>query len=151
MRKETQIVISMAVLLILALTILLLFNPDGSMPTGLAVYAPDRDMTNTTTVYSVVPITKVGLDYSFDEYEEIVSKAKEMVEDCRGKSDPGPNYAALEYCIEQHMGLLWSVEGSEGTYYLFKVIGLQKVRQYDPNSKRVLDKELTYRFALDFS
>lgn len=150
--RQKQLVIGMAIILLMALLIMGLFSPEGVTMTGFATLSTDRNMENTTTVYSVVPITRVDMDYSLDEYEEIVSKAKEMVKDCRGKSEPGSNYyATLENCIEEHMSVLWSIEGSDDTYYMFKVIGVNTVRQYNPDKNKVIDEEITYRFALDFS
>jgi hypothetical protein len=143
--KKRQLVWGMAIILVAALMVLSLTSFDGANSiTGLLTDPGDRDMTNVTIVYSVVPITRVEAGYSFDEYEELVSESRELVEECRASAD-------IAVCIADNLGAGWTQAGSEGTFYMFEVTGDQKTRQYDTAERKIIEKNIGYRFALDFS
>jgi hypothetical protein len=146
--REKQLVFGMAAVLIAVLMILSIASFDGtSTITGLLTASGGRDMTNLTTLYSVVPITRVQTGYELGEYDRIVFEAKTLVEKCRFLA----NLTETDICIATNLEAGWTKLGSEDTFYQFEVVSGQKARAYDEDQKKITEKDIIYKFALDFS
>ena len=144
--KERYLVLGMAAILIASFLILLMPAERENPLTGMAS-ASERNIAETgdvRTTYSVIHITRIETGYRFSEYEELSESAKELVDDCRGSSD-------IASCIASDMESGWTMVGSDGTVCLFEVTGSQNQRVYDEAEKKIIEKPLLYKFALDFS
>jgi hypothetical protein len=103
-----------------------------------------RDMRNLSFAYSVVPVTEVRIAYSLEEYDTLVSEAEDLLRLCSGSNE-------TDTCLRDHLTAGWTIDGNESSVYLFTVVGSHKLPFYDESQKEVIDQEVSYRFALDFS
>jgi hypothetical protein len=135
----------MAMVMLMALILLSSVRWDSFGITGFQVAEPEpRDYRGLSSVYSVVPLTRITVDYSFSEYAEIVADAKELITQCAGST-------TLEDCVTSHLPSGWTMEGEDGPYVMFSVKSAYKLPQYDEATQKVEYKEIEYRFALDFT
>jgi hypothetical protein len=99
---------------------------------------------NLPSTYSVIPISEISIDYSFSEYPQLVTEAKRLVSKCAGREN-------VTECLDIYLKRGWSVAGNEGNIYKFDVTGSQKLPMHDETEHKIVEKELTYKLALDFS
>ena len=135
----------MAMVLLIALMIISLSGIDSSDKiTGFAASGTGEQIGNLPLTYSVVPASRISLNYTFSEYAKIVTEAKRLVARCAGKDN-------VAGCLDIYLKTGWSIAGNDGAIYKFDVTGSHKLPIYDEAENRIMVKEITYRFALDFS
>jgi hypothetical protein len=99
---------------------------------------------NLPSTYSFVPISRISIDYSFSDYPKLVTEAKRLVMKCAGREN-------VTECLDIYLKRGWTIAGNGGNIYKFEVIGAQKLPQYDETESKIVEKELIYKLALDFS
>ncbi len=142
-------VIGMVMLLVITLLIIFSLNStSGSKITGMFVIEPDTPLADINSIYSLVPLFEVNIDYSFDEYGKIENQARALLYHCRG-SDPN----LVNICVKDEITTMhgWNLVENQDFLYKFDVEGQKEIPLYDEQTKKMENKAVTYKFALDFS
>jgi len=138
-------VAGMVFVLLLVLMIISISGIDSQDKlTGFVTVAEPEPSPGLPSTYSVVPISRIGLNYSFADYPKLVTEAKRLVTKCAGKDN-------VTGCLDIYLKKGWSIAGSEGNIYKFDATGSQRLPMYDETEAKMVERELTYRLALDFS
>lgn len=119
----------------------------GSAPASLSAGSSALDLLNST--YSLIPLVEVRTGYSLDEYERLAAEAKAIVAKCRGTEE-----ATVETCVNDEIATLqgWKIAERNDFTYKFDVVKSSLIIMvYDEAAKKLVDKQVTYRFALDLS
>jgi len=142
-------VVGMVLLLVIALLMIsTLFNPSGNRITGLLVLDSQSKLDELESVYSLIPIFETSADYSLKEYDEIAAAAKTLLDECKSNDEK-----AVEKCVDTKLptNQAWTIAERSGFFYKFEVKSRYKLPTYDDSTQKLEDKEIIYRFALDFS
>jgi hypothetical protein len=135
----------MALVLLMALMIISISGIDSQDKlTGFAVSEEKTQPENLPSTYSIVPVSKISINYTFSEYPKLVSEAKRLVAKCAGNEN-------VTGCLDTYLKRSWSIAGNESSIYRFDVAGAEKLPAYDEAEKKIVDKPVIYRLALDFS
>jgi hypothetical protein len=138
-------VTGMVLVLLMALMVISLSGIDSQDKiTGFVAVEKAGSAVGLPSTYSVVPISRLSLNYTLSEYTRLVTEAKRLVVKCASRDN-------VTDCLDIYLKKGWSIAGNEGNIYKFDVAASQKLPMYDEAEQKIVEKELTYRLALDFS
>jgi hypothetical protein len=148
--NSRSIILGFAIVSLLALLLLFtLTQPGNSLITGNLIFEPDRPIQEANSTYSMTPTISLRLDYSMKEIERIIEMAKSLVRSCNGA-----DAVQIESCVASELqNTGWQVVGKDETGFIYKfdVKSKYTLPIFNETEKKLEEKEIVYKFALDFS
>ena len=137
------------VLAILILSVVGPGNTEGNRITGFFILDPATPIEDINSTYALTPIFEVKTEYSLKEYEEVVDEARALLSKCK-ETDA----VVVNTCVAGEVSLIhgWTIVEYQEFLYKFEVVkSALTLPFYNETTQKMENKQVAYRFALDFS